>query len=83
MIPHKDFKLISNKKIFKSINSAQKKLITFFCKFCGVKSFYRPRSHQNAFSINYKSIQNPPNIDEVIEFDGINFERNIESIKIR
>lgn len=81
IIPHKDFKLISNKKNILKYQFGTKQASHYFCKFCGIKSYYQPRSHQNAFSINYKSIENPPKIDKVIKFNGNNFEKNLNSIK--
>ena len=58
-----------------------KKANHLFCKFCGIKSFYQPRSHQNAYSINYYSIEDPPKIGQIIKFDGSNFEKNLDTIK--
>ena len=81
IIPHKDFKLISNIKNIQSYQFGTKKAKHFFCKFCGVKSFYQPRSHQNAYSINYNSIKDPPKINQIIKFDGSNFEKNLDYIK--
>ena len=81
IIPHEDFKLISKIKNIQSYQFGTKKAKHFFCKFCGVKSFYQPRSHQNAFSINYNSIKEPPKICQIIKFDGSNFEKNLNNIK--
>ena len=80
IIPHKDFKLISNIKNIQIYQFGTKKAKHFFCKFCGVKSFYQPRSHQNAYSINYNSIKDPPKINQIIKFDGSNFEKNLDDI---
>ena len=81
IIPHKDFKLISNIKNMQTYQFGTKKAKHFFCKFCGIKSFYQPRSHQNAYSISYNSIKNPPKINQIIKFDGSNFEKNLDDIK--
>ena len=81
IIPHKGFKLVSNKKNIQSYQFGTLKAKLFFCKFCGVKSFYQPRSHQNAFSIKYNSVVGPPKISKIIKFDGSNFEKNLDFIK--
>ena len=81
IIAHTDFKLISNKKYIQSYEFGTRKAKHFFCKFCGIKSFYQPRSHQNAYSINYNSIENPPTISKILKFDGSNFEKNLSFIK--
>ena len=51
-----------------------------FCKLCGIKSFYQPRSHPDAFSVNLKCVDNPPKVHEVVHFDGLNFEESIKKI---
>ncbi len=53
-----------------------------FCKTCGVKSFYVPRSHPNGWSINLNCI-NPATItsSEVGEFDGANWEGSIHTLR--
>ena len=81
IITHEDFKLISNKKDIQSYQFGTKKAKHFFCKFCGIKSFYQPRSHQSAFSINYNSVVNPPKISQIIKFDSSNFEKSLDFIK--
>ncbi len=53
-----------------------------FCKTCGIKPFYVPRSHPDGWSINAKCLD-AGTIKElkVTEFDGANWEDNIASIK--
>ena len=48
--------------------------------FFEIKSFYQPRSHPEMYSINLKCVDDPPEIKEVIYFDGINFEESIKNI---
>ena len=81
IIVHENFKLISNKKSIQIYQFGTKRAKHFFCKFCGTKSFYQPRSHKNAFSINYNSVENPPEVSQIIKFDGRNFEKNLNFIK--
>ena len=47
-----------------------------FCRHCGVKSFYHPRSHPDGVSLNYRCID-PDTVGEVthVTFDGRNWER--------
>ena len=52
-----------------------------FCKYCGVKSFYKPASHPNSVSINYHSIIKPPKIKEILFFDGKNWDQAIKNLK--
>ena len=53
-----------------------------FCGCCGIKSFYVPRSHPNSYSVNFNCVKLPEEIEvEYGEFDGQNWEANIESIR--
>jgi len=48
-----------------------------FCKHCGIKSFYVPRSHPDAISVNLNCVELPDGIDVTIqEFDGQNWSRS-------
>ena len=52
-----------------------------FCKTCGVKAFYRPRSHPDGWSVNVHCIdQDTVGTVTVTEFDGDNWEANIASL---
>lgn len=52
-----------------------------FCKTCGVKSFYVPRSHPNGFSVNVNCLDKGTIASLTIEeFDGDNWESNIHRI---
>ena len=48
-----------------------------FCKVCGIKSFYVPRSHPEGFSVNLNCLELPDDIDVSIKvFDGQNWLKN-------
>lgn len=49
----------------------------FFCKVCGVKSFYVPRSNPNGYSINVRCLD-PTTVTsvKVTQFDGRNWEQH-------
>ena len=52
-----------------------------FCGVCGIKSFYVPRSHPEAFSINLNCVDLPDEIEVTIQaFDGRNWSRNRDQI---
>ena len=53
-----------------------------FCKICGVKPFYIPRSHPDSYSINFRCIDESDFTDvEIEKFDGLNWEENFDKIK--
>ena len=52
-----------------------------FCKHCGIKSFYVPRSHPDGLSINVNCLD-PSTVEsvEATPFDGLNWEKNISGL---
>lgn len=52
-----------------------------FCRDCGVKSFYIPRSHPNGVSVNVHCLD-PETIEsiDITPFDGQNWEQNISKL---
>lgn len=52
-----------------------------FCKTCGVKSFYVPRSHPDGYSVNVNCLDHST-IKKIItqDFDGRNWQDNIGNI---
>lgn len=54
----------------------------YFCKTCGIKSFYQPRSHPDCWSVNVRCLDGFSDIKiRVNNFDGKNWEQNIQSIR--
>jgi hypothetical protein len=52
-----------------------------FCARCGVKSFYRPRSNPDGWSVNARCLDEADGLDIQIEaFDGQNWEANAEAL---
>jgi hypothetical protein len=52
-----------------------------FCKTCGVKAFYVPRSHPNGWSVNARCVDKTTMTGmTVTEFDGANWEASIDQI---
>ncbi len=52
-----------------------------FCKVCGVKSFYVPRSNPDGYSVNLRCIDQTPFKSIKIEsFDGQNWEQGAEQL---
>jgi len=53
-----------------------------FCGFCGIKSFYVPRSHPDSFSVNLNCIDLPDGVDvRIEEFNGRHWSENREQLK--
>ncbi len=51
-----------------------------FCKTCGVKPFYTPRSNPDGIDINFRCLDEKPKQVTIIPFDGQNWEDNAASL---
>ncbi len=75
-IPHADFTLLSGEDDLVSYRFGSGRAEHLFCRHCGVKAFYQPRSHPGAWSVNYHCVDEPHGLTPVIRpFDGRNWEK--------
>jgi hypothetical protein len=52
-----------------------------FCSVCGVKSFYRPRSNPDGWSVNARCLDDTEGLTlEIGEFDGRNWELHADTL---
>ena len=51
-----------------------------FCKICGTKPFYTPRSNPDGVDVNVRCLDSLPESVEINEFDGINWEENAQKL---
>lgn len=80
IVPHDRFALISGREALTSYRFATGAAEHLFCRSCGIKSFYQPRSHPSAWSINANCLDEP--IELAIEpFDGKNWETAAAALK--
>lgn len=76
MVPHGDFRLMSGAETLKSYRFGTGTAEHLFCGTCGVKSFYQPRSHPDAWSVNFSAIDDVSGLHVTFTaFDGRNWER--------
>lgn len=47
-----------------------------FCKICGIKPFYTPRSNPDGIDINVRCLDTAPQSVRITPFDGLNWEQN-------
>jgi hypothetical protein len=77
IVPESRFRLVSgeDKLATYAFNTGVAKHM--FCSTCGIKSFYRPRSNPDGWSVNARCLDDPDSLDIRIEaFDGRNWEAN-------
>ncbi len=83
IVPKSQFKLLTGEE--------QLALYTFntgvaqhtFCKVCGNKAFYIPRSNPDGIDINVRCLDDKPKSIKVVKFDGLNWEANAEKLKYK
>ena len=82
IIAKEKFKLLSGKNNYSTYTFDTHEAKHHFCKTCGIKSFYIPRSHPDGVSVNARCLDDfDINSYEIEQFDGKNWERNIEKLK--
>ena len=75
IIPHADFTLLAGGDALTSYRFGSGAANHLFCKQCGVKSFYQPRSHPEAWSVNFRCLDAGHGLTPTIrKFDGQNWE---------
>ena len=52
-----------------------------FCKICGIKSFYIPRSNPNGVDVNLRCLTPQPNTVHIVEFDGQDWENHAQKLR--
>ncbi|KAH8483168.1 hypothetical protein H0E87_027801 [Populus deltoides] len=78
IVPSEKFELLGDSKEFLTTYTFGTHTAKHtFCKFCGITSFYVPRSHPDGVSITYRCVD-PGTLThvEIKHFDGQNWERS-------
>jgi len=58
-VPHEQFELLSGRDVLASYRFGSGAAEHLFCRHCGVKSFYQPRSHPDCWSVNANCLDEP------------------------
>lgn len=75
IVPHVDFELLTPRDALTSYRFGTGAAEHLFCATCGVKSFYQPRSHRHAWSVNGRCLDDGHGLTPtIIPFDGRNWE---------
>jgi hypothetical protein len=81
IVPHPDFRLLSGGEALVSYRFGTGTAEHLFCRTCGVKSFYQPRSHPDAWSVNLNAIDDFAGLEISFRtFDGRNWEQSAASL---
>jgi hypothetical protein len=81
IVPHEDFQLLAGADALTSYRFGTRAAEHLFCATCGVKSFYQPRSHPEAWSVNLNAVDDASGLGLSFRaFDGRNWESAREAL---
>ncbi len=74
IVPKSAFQLIRGRDALSSYTFNTGVAQHYFCRHCGVKSFYIPRSNPNGYDVNVRCLDPAPRQVNIEPFDGQNWE---------
>ncbi len=81
IVPKSSFQLTSSEEALTVYTFNTHTARHYFCKVCGVKSFYVPRSNPDGYSVNLNCVDHAKFQSVSVEdFDGQNWEQNAGSL---
>lgn len=81
IVPAQRFRLLSGEDNLTTYTFGTGTAKHRFCKICGIKSFYVPRSNPDGFSVNVRCLDEDPRRQVVVEpFDGKNWEAHAHTL---
>jgi hypothetical protein len=82
LIPRANFRLVSGQESLTNYQFNTGQARHLFCKVCGVKSFYVPRSHPDDYSVNARCLdEGTVQMMTVTPFDGQHWEMGVEALE--
>ena len=82
IVPQSRFRLLQGEEQLSTYTFDTHEAKHLFCKTCGIKSFYIPRSHPDGYSVNARCLDEGTVTGMTITpFDGRNWEANIHKLK--
>lgn len=80
IVPRCDFTLLTGQNNLTHYSFNTKVAQHTFCKTCGVKPFYIPRSNPDGVDVNLRCLDQQPAEVRIIKFDGQNWEDNAQRL---
>ena len=80
VVPHDRFELIAGRDALSSYRFGTGAAQHLFCRNCGIKSFYQPRSHPEAWSVNANCLDERPDL-AIEPFDGANWDEAAAALR--
>ena len=80
IVPARQFRLLSGEGDLTTYTFNSGVAKHRFCKHCGIKGFYIPRSNPDGVDVNLNCLDALPPRVNVVKFDGQNWEQNAASL---
>lgn len=80
ILPLSKFRLISGSEAMTTYTFNTGVAQHTFCKICGIKPFYIPRSNPDGIDVNVNCLDTKPRVVNITEFDGQNWEQNAQKV---
>ncbi|MCP4411148.1 MAG: GFA family protein [Gammaproteobacteria bacterium] len=81
IVPKSKFSLLSGKDSLTTYTFNTGIAKHTFCKICGIKSFYIPRSNPDGIDVNVNCLETQPTSINITEFNGQDWEQHAHKIK--
>jgi len=80
IVPNSKFKLLTGEDSLHTYTFGSGIAKHYFCKVCGIKPFYIPRSNPDGVDVNINCLDTPVKEMNISEFDGQHWEENASSL---
>lgn len=80
IVPLEHFRLIQGEDALSTYTFNTRVAQHTFCKTCGIKPFYTPRSNPDGIDINVNCLDTEPEAVQITEFDGRNWEQHAHKL---
>ncbi|MFK8047293.1 MAG: GFA family protein [Halioglobus sp.] len=80
IVPLTKFKLLSGEDSIATYTFGSKVAKHTFCRYCGIKPFYYPRSNPDGIDVNVHCLDTRNQPINVTNFDGKNWEKNAHKL---
>lgn len=80
IVPAARFQLKSGREDLIEYNFGSGIARHWFCRICGIKSFYLPRSNPDCMDVNVNCLDERPQKVTLVPFDGQNWEANVHKL---
>ena len=80
IVPREKFELVQGRESITTYRFNTGVAQHEFCKVCGIKSFYIPRSNPDGVDVNARCLRTAPRSLKVVPFDGQNWEASAPAL---